>query len=140
MAFLKHIRHCIEYGLARVLLFFFDYLPFGITRGLAKGAAVLWWWVDRRRQKVSVANILRAGIVSEESEARVIAKTSIKTFSILVLESLKSSRILEDDTWREHITLNIAPDVQAVLEDPEQGLILAAGFSFGKTRLKMRST
>ena len=26
LAFLKHIRHCIEYGLARVLLFFFDYL------------------------------------------------------------------------------------------------------------------
>lgn len=127
LAFLKHIRHCIEYGLARVLLFIFDFLPIGFTRWIAKGAATLWWWVDGRRRKVAVENILRSGVETNPAKARSIAKQSIQTFSILVLESLKSSRILEDDTWRDHITLNIAPDVMEVLEDANQGLILAAG-------------
>lgn len=127
MAFLKHIRHCIEFGLARVLLFFFDYLPISFTRGLARGAATLWWWVDARRRKVAVQNILRSGVETDPAKARKIAKTSIQTFSILVLESLKSSNILEDDTWRDFITLKIEPDVMEVLKNPDQGLILAAG-------------
>ena len=110
-----------------MLLLFFDYLPIRFTRSIARGAALLWWWVDVRRQKVAVDNILRSGIETDPAKARIIARKSIQTFSILVLESLKSSHILEDDTWRNFITLDIAPDVREVLEDPEQGLILAAG-------------
>ena len=124
---LKQIRHGIEFGLAWVLLLVFDYLPLGISRSIAKGAATLWWWVDIRRRKVAVSNILRTGIERDPRQARKIAKRSIQTFSILVLESLKSSRILEDDSWRDHIRFDVAPDVLEVLEDPKQSLILAGG-------------
>jgi len=126
-SFGKKIRHTIEYGLARVLLLLFDHLPYSITRSLARGAANLWWWVDIRRQKVAVKNILRSGVETDPKRARAIAKKSIQTFSILVLESLKSSTILEDDTWKDHVTLKIPPDVMQALQDPDKGLILAAG-------------
>jgi Kdo2-lipid IVA lauroyltransferase/acyltransferase len=124
---LKTFVHLIEFGLARILLFLFDTLPYRFNCSVSKAAANLWWWVDRRRQKVAVSNIIRSGIETDPKKARSIAKRSIQNFSMMLVESLQSDQYLEGESWRNHITLDIKPDVRAVLEDPEQPLILAAG-------------
>ena len=46
---------------------------------------------------------------------------------MVVIESLKSAEALADHRWQEHVQLTIAPDVAAVLDDSEQGLIMASG-------------
>jgi len=56
-----------------------------------------------------------------------LSRKSAEHFGMVVIESLKSAAILEDDRWQQHIQLDIAPDVMTVLEDSEQGLIMASG-------------
>ena len=124
---MKKIRHFIEYVLARILLFIFDFLPYRLTSKLAIWAGNLWWWFDRGRRKVAIKNILRSGIESDPKRARAIAKKSIQNFGVLILESLKSSKILDSEDWKAHIKFNVHPEVYEVLKDPDQGLIFAGG-------------
>lgn len=46
---------------------------------------------------------------------------------LVVIESLKSAEMLDGDHWRDHVHLEIAPDVMAALENPDQGLIMVSG-------------
>ena len=124
---MKALRHCIEYGLARTLLFFFDHLPYRLTCSLSRGAANLWYWVDFRRRKVARENILRSGVVTDPKRAKNIARRSIQFFSLMVLDSLRSGKLLDSNEWKDHIKLEISPDVMDVIQDPNQALLLAAG-------------
>ncbi|MCB1124479.1 MAG: hypothetical protein KJT03_23200, partial [Verrucomicrobiae bacterium] len=124
---MKKLRHLVEYVSARILLFFFDHLPFSITSTLAKWAGTLWWWIDFGRRKVAVQNILRSGIETDPGKARKLAKKSIQAFSLVVIESLRSEEILEAEDISEHILVQIPDEVFEVLKDPDQSLILAGG-------------
>ena len=124
---MKALFHLIEFALARVLLFFFDHLPYRLNCLISKGAANLWWWADFRRRRVAQENILRSGVETDPKRARAIAKRSIQVFSMLVFESLRSDQFLEGEKWRDHVKLDIKPDVLEVLEDPKQSLLMAAG-------------
>ena len=94
---------------------------------LARALAGLWWWLDFPRRRVARDNILRSGIETDRRRASALSRRSAEHFGMIVIESLKSAEVLEDDRWREHVRLDIAPDVMAVLEDPDQGLIMASG-------------
>ncbi len=89
--------------------------------------ADLWWLVDVRRRRVARDNILRAGIETDPTRIRALSRGSAQHFAMVVVESLKSAAVLEEERWSDHIELKIAPDVMAVLEDPDQGLIMASG-------------
>ncbi|MEM7355875.1 MAG: lysophospholipid acyltransferase family protein [Acidobacteriota bacterium] len=104
-----------------------DSLSVGGATRVARGLADLWWLADFPRRKVAVGNILGSGIETEPSRARALSRRSAHHFATVVIESLKSSEALDEERWREHIRLDIADDVMAVLEDPEQGLIMASG-------------
>lgn len=124
---MKTLRHIIEIGLARILLFLCDHLPYRLTCIVSKIAANLWWWADFRRRRVARDNIIRSGIETDPKRARAIAKRSIQVFAMLVVESLRSADFLEGEKWRDHVKLDIKPDVLAALEDPDKGMIMAAG-------------
>ena len=94
---------------------------------LARALADLWWLVDFPRRKVACANILSSGLETDPGRVRRLSRHSAEHFAMVVIESLKSAKVLEDDGWQDHIQLDIAPDVMAVLEDPDQGLIMASG-------------
>ncbi len=120
-------RHFVEYHMLRLTLAAIDRLsPAGAAR-LAGGLANTWWLVDWRRRRVARDNILRCGIETDPGRALALGRRSAKHMALVAIESLKSSEILEGGRWRENVKLEIAPDVQAVLEDPGQGLIMASG-------------
>lgn len=124
---MKEIRYFIEYGLVRVVLFLFDILPYRLACMVGVGAGTLYWWIDRKRQKVAIGNILKSGIETDPKKARSIAKKAVHNMAILVVESLRSTDFLDGDKLFDHITLKIQPDAMAALEDPEKGLIIASG-------------
>ncbi|MCP3958653.1 MAG: lysophospholipid acyltransferase family protein [bacterium] len=127
---LRHLlalRHLIEYQLLRLALAFVDRLSLAGAYRLARVLAGLWWRADFPRRRVARENILRGGIETDPGRASALSRRSAEHFGMLVIESLKSAEMLEDDRWREHVKLEIAPDVMAVLEDPEQALIMASG-------------
>ena len=45
----------------------------------------------------------------------------------MVVETLRSAPYLENEGWRQHVRLAIHPEVEAVLNDPSQGLIVTSG-------------
>ncbi len=127
----RSLRNLIEVGLLRAFLVVVDVLPVGAACAVARALASFWWVLDGRRRRVAIANILRAGIETDPRRARALSRRSAQHFGMVVIESLKSARLFESglDSARatEACRLDIAPDVQAVLDDPEQGLIMASG-------------
>lgn len=124
---LGSLRHALEYALLRILVLIVDRLSWRSACSLARFAARSWWRVDRRRQRVAVANILRSGIETDPGRARELSRRSAEHFGQVVIEGFKSSEVLEAADAAERCRLEIAPDVLAVLEDPHRGLIMASG-------------
>ncbi len=122
-----NLRHLIEYLLLRLALVAVDALPFGAAAFLGRRLADLWWAVDFPRRRVAVDNILKSGVETDPARARRLSRRSAEHMGMVVVESLKSAEILDDGRWREHVRLDIAPDARAVLEDPQQGLIIVSG-------------
>ncbi len=121
------MRHLTEYALLRSALAVVDRLPFGAASFVARRLADLWWAVDFPRRRVARSNILRSGIETDPARARTLSRRSAEHMGMVVIESLKSAEILEEDGWREKVRLSIEPDVMEALEDQEQGLIMVSG-------------
>ncbi len=121
------MRHLTEFLLLRSALAGVDILPFGAAGFLARRLADLWWAVDFPRRRVARDNILRSGIETDPARARTLSRRSAEHMGMVVIESLKSAEILDEESWQEKVRLEIAPDVMAVLEDPGQGLIMVSG-------------
>ena len=124
---LTAVRHVIEYALLRTLVFVVDRLSWRSACAFVRLAARAWWRVDKPRQRVAVANILRAGIESDPGRALELSKRSAEHFGQVVIEGFKSREVLEAPDADQRCRLEIAPDVLEVLEDPSRGLIMASG-------------
>ncbi|MEM6792402.1 MAG: lysophospholipid acyltransferase family protein [Acidobacteriota bacterium] len=120
-------RHLLEYLLLRGVLAGVDALPPAGACSAARGLATVWWALDGRRRRVAVENILAAGVETDRRAARRLSRLSAQHFGQVIIESLKSSAVLESDRADELCRLEIAPDVLEVLEDPSRGLIMASG-------------
>jgi KDO2-lipid IV(A) lauroyltransferase len=113
--------------LLRGALAVLDRLSVDAAARLARLLADTWWVVDHRRRQVARDNILASGITSDRDHARRLARLSTQHFALVVIESLKSESVLADHQWTDLVSLRLAPDVEAVLEDPERGLIVVSG-------------
>ena len=124
---MKRICQLAEYGFFRCVLFLCDTLPYSITCLVARGTANLWWLVDKKRRIVARDNIIRSGIEADPKRALAIAKKACHNMALVIVESLRSTDFLSDDAIDQHLKIKIPDDVKAVLEDPEQSLIIASG-------------
>jgi len=123
---LLRLRHLAEYAGLRFGLLLADHLPLAVAEGLAVRLANAGFLLHRRRRRIASENILRAGITTDPAKAHSIAKASFSHFAVLVLESLRSSSVLRQDTWKNHVQLEVAPETQAILDTPEKGAILVS--------------
>lgn len=124
---LLRLRHLAEYLLLRLALLFVDLPPLSVAYWFSCRAADLWYAADAPRRRIARENVLRSGIAADSRAASRIARGSYHHFAKVVVESLRSGRYLEGDRYKEHVRLALHPEVEAVLEDPEQGLILVSG-------------
>lgn len=123
--------HLLEYWAARLALFGVDLLPPGAASRWAGWLGVLWWTADRPRRRVAVSNILRSGVAGDPAEARATGRAAARHMGTVLVESMKSALVLDDP---DRLRVRIPDDVQAVLENPNQGLIVVSGH-FGNWEL-----
>lgn len=88
---------------------------------------LLWPFFPKRR-RISIENVLRAGITSDPKEARRIAKTAFAHFLGHIGEALCVPKVITRENWREHLDLTDAdPEtVRLLLEKPEEPILLAS--------------
>jgi len=121
------LRHFIEYLLLRFVLLWVDILPLSAAVWLVARLAGLAFALGGERRAVAIDNILRSGIETERRDAIRLARGSARNFLISIVETLKAKRLLAGERWRESVVFRIPPAVQAVLDDPDKGLLLAGG-------------
>jgi KDO2-lipid IV(A) lauroyltransferase len=124
---MKKLRYFAEYLLALGLFALVDVLPLVCSEALVSAGAEFWYFVSPRRRAIAIDNILQSGICTDHKAAARIARASFRHFGLVILESLKSKRILEGADWREHVDVHVSPELEKILFDPKQGLILASG-------------
>ena len=96
--------------------------------GFGCGFAALFWPFFTKRRKISVENILRAGITSDEKEARRIAKTSFRHFAGHMCEALAAPGVITKENYREHLDLGSANPqvVKVLLDSPETPILIVS--------------
>lgn len=124
---MKRIRHLVEYALLRVVLFFVDLLPVPVCIGIAHAIGDGVWFLHAPRRRIAVENILAAGVVTDPKQASRLARTVFRQFVRVVVESLKSDAYFRKHPWQQCIEWKVPPEVEALLDDPKAGLILASG-------------
>jgi Kdo2-lipid IVA lauroyltransferase/acyltransferase len=123
---LRRVWYRIEAVAARGVLFLMASAPLGVVLGAARltaGVAYLLWW---RRRRIAAENIRLAGVRTDETEARALARASFVAFATMVAESIVARRRLTGDNWREYVRLHLSEEAETLLRRPGQGLIVAS--------------
>jgi KDO2-lipid IV(A) lauroyltransferase len=121
------LRHLVEYAGARAALTLLDAVPLRAALWLACRGGDLAYAADWRRRRMAQENILRSGIATERRAAARIARRSFQHFALVVVESLRSGALFQEEDWRRTVPLIIGPELEAILRDPRRGLIIASG-------------
>ena len=123
----KAVRHTIEYGIFRALMWLIESVPLRVSEALVRGLADTAFALGRNRRRIAIDNILQCGITADPREAAAIARRSFRNFALLILESFRADRMLDGDNWRQHVDVRIDPEAQAILDAPARGVIVATG-------------
>lgn len=115
-----------EYAAARVLLFVLAILPLPLLFALTSFAARLVFFCWRSRAEVAVTNLLEARICDTRFAAKSLALESFRTFAIMVAEAVVAKSRLRKDNWDQFVTLRLTPEAEALLRQPETGILVAS--------------
>ena len=116
-------QNVVEYVGASIALTWVDHAPLGLSLAGARILGDLAYASLGRRRRLSIDNILRAGITADRREARRIARASFRHFSLLMVESLAATRELTPETFDRHVETSPPEATRALLDDPSQGVI-----------------
>lgn len=96
--------------------------------GFGAGFAALLWPFFPRRRRLSMANIIKCGIASDESEARRIAKKAWCHLAGHVCEALCVPGVVNAGNWREHLDFSEADPaaVKLLLDTPDEPILLVS--------------
>lgn len=127
ISFGRRFRHRLEYAFTRAALAWVDRLsPESACRAAASlGGA--WFAVHGSRRRLAVANVLGAGVASDERHARDIARASFRHFAMTLVEMLKLREMLPADSWRERVEWVAPPETDALLKTPGKGALMLTG-------------
>ena len=124
---MKRLRYYLEYAGLRFALFLLDRLSLSAANRLACRIANLWYICNISRRRIAVQNILRSGIAKSHDEAAAVARASFRHFAVLIVESLRSDQVFNENNWREKVEMDVSPAALKVLTEPGQGVILVSG-------------
>lgn len=124
---MKKLRHLVEYLLIRLALGLVDVLPVRVSEAVLFCVSYVCYYIGIGRRTVAIDNITMSGICSDRRTASRIGRKAFHHLGLVVLESLRSSKILEGKDWRRHVDIRVSPELEKILLDPGQGLIMASG-------------
>lgn len=128
------VKNLLEYVGALIAMAIVDTLPLPQAEAVARRIADVWFAVAPNRRRISISNILQSGITHDRREAVRIARASFEHFAMVIIESLKSGEIFNENNWRDTVELDVAPETMDLLTRPDQGVILVTGH-FGSWEL-----
>jgi KDO2-lipid IV(A) lauroyltransferase len=123
----KKLQHLIEYGFTRAVLALIDRLSLSAAERLATVLADIYFSGAARRRGTACDNVRRSGIAENEIEVRKIAKNSFRHFACLIIDSLKSDKYFTEETWQDHVEMDVDPATMELMKKPGQGVILISG-------------
>ena len=123
----RAFRHACEYWGARLGLALVTSLSPATACRLAGALASLGFLLLRRRRRIAVDNLLRAGVAATPREARSIARASFRHMACIVAESFLAPRFLAGDAWQDAIEFEPPEATRRLLETPGRGIILVSG-------------
>ena len=127
-----------EYGAAQTLLFFVGFAPLWFVLGLADFSARLTFLSWRSRRRVTIDNILQAGICFDRRAARRMGLAAFRSVFVMVMESVIIRRRLTLENWPQYVELRLTPEAEAVLRKPGLG-VLAASAHLGNWEVAARA-
>ena len=92
------------------------------------GLAALVWPFFFKRRRISVENILKCGVASDEKEAKRIAKKAWCHLAGHICEALAVPNVVTKDDWRDHLDVSEADPEAArlLLDEPETPILLVS--------------
>lgn len=95
---------------------------------IGAGFAALLWPFFPKRRRLSVANIIKCGITSNEKEARRIAKKAWCHLAGHITEALFVPQVVNASNWREHLDFSAADPqtVKLLLDTPDEPILLVS--------------
>jgi Kdo2-lipid IVA lauroyltransferase/acyltransferase len=129
MRLLKPLLHFIQYLSVRLALALFQAVPASKAYALGFRAAALLYPLLKKRHRLAVDNILKAGITDSRAEAERIARHSACHFIGHLLEALKVPQIITEKNWREHIVYEPSDNEnwQALMVNLDAPVLLLTG-------------
>lgn len=113
--------------MARVGLALMDSLsPRAATR-MAVSLGNAWFLLHGSRRRLAVANVLEAGLASDASRARSIARASFGQFAMTIVEAIKLRDLFAGQAWGERVESAIPAETKELLCTPGKGAILMTG-------------
>ena len=97
--------------------------------GFGSAFAALCWPFFVSRRRISIDNILRAGITSDPVEAKRIARAAFCHFAGHIAEALFVPMVVNRENWREHLDCETDCDPalpQLILETPDKPILLVS--------------
>ena len=91
---------------------------------MAKSFGSLAYLLMRKRRKTAIDNILRAGVAKTPKEARRIARASMQSIALTVVESFIYPRL---ENQAEHLVMEVPDSVYAAIEASKCGFICFSG-------------
>ena len=98
--------------------------------GFGCALAALFWPFFAKRRRISVENILKAGITSDRREARRIARRAFCHFAGHMTEALGAPAVIDAGNWREHLdcTSETTPElVRTLFERTDTPILIVSG-------------
>lgn len=117
----------MEYLAVQALVLCVAILPIRLTLLLAEGVTRVAFATMGRRRRVAIDNILQAGIVAGESEARRLALASFRSFVVMLAETFTLRRRMTSDNWQRYADLAFSADAEKAMREPGLGVIVAGG-------------
>ncbi len=129
------IAESVEYLFARIGVWLVEHVPPRVACWMAKSIGSLAYRFMRKRRKIAIGNILRAGVASSPKEARRIARASMQSIALTVAESFIYPRLANQ---AEHLVMEVPDAARAAIEASKCGFICFSGH-FGNWEVGARA-
>lgn len=118
----------LEYLAVRLLGLLYALVP--ANRAYDLGASLTGWLYPlfRRRRRIAVDNILKAGVTADPGEADRIARQAFGHLAGHICEAFKAGEIITAQNWREHISFDGPEESwKLLLESPDVPIMILTG-------------
>lgn len=128
MKFLQWMLGWLALAVAAFLFLLYRLVPADRAYDFGSSFAKLIYPLFKKRRKVAVDNILKAGITDDCKEADRIARTAWGHFAGHICEALKVPGVVDKDNWKEHLDFSDADPVtvKLLLEETDKPIILVS--------------